>query len=184
MTNRTKDTTEQTGWTVWLTGLPASGKTSLAYTLRVALRRRGVNAVILDSDEVRAILTPSPTYTRDERDRFYAALVELAALLTRYHANVIVAATASRRTYRDAARRGLSPFAEVWIRCPIEVCRCRDSKGLYARADAGDITTLPGVGVPYEVPEAPDVIVDSDRQSPETEAERIIEALPFLVSDE
>lgn len=168
------------GWAVWLTGLPASGKTSLARALRDDLNARGIQVVILDSDEVRRVLTPDPTYTREERNRFYAGIVDLAELITGYGVNVIIAATASRRAYRDAARACLSPFAEVWVRCPIEICRERDPKALYARADAGEITTLPGVGVPYEEPTEPEAIIDSTRLTPEEGAAEIIARIPWL----
>lgn len=168
------------GWTLWLTGLPASGKTTLARRLWRRLHALGVNAVILDSDEVRQVLTPNPTYTDGERDRFYTGLVELAEMITRCGVNVIISATGSWRIYRERARRHLSPFAEVWVRCPIDICRARDPKGLYAQADAGEIQQLPGVGVPYEPPEAPAVVVDTDRQTPEEAAEKVLTTVPFL----
>ncbi len=171
---------ETPGWALWLTGLPASGKTTLARTLRRKLAEQGVECVILDSDEVRRVLTPNPTYSSEERDRFYRGLVDLAWLLTRYGVNVIIAATATWRTYRQAARQILHPFAEVYVRCPLEVCKKRDPKGLYARAEAREITNLPGVGVPYEEPERPAVVVDTDRLSPEEAAERVLAALPML----
>jgi adenylylsulfate kinase len=168
------------GWALWLTGRPASGKTTLARALRHKLGTLGIAVVILDSDEVRRVLTPDPTYTPEERDRFYAGLVDLAELLTRYGVNVIIAATGSQRSYREAARKQLFPFAEVWVRCPIDVCRERDPKGLYARADAGAIDHLPGAGAPYEPPETPAVIVDTDRQTPEEAAEKVLAEVPFL----
>ncbi len=168
------------GWALWLTGLPASGKTTLARTLRRMLAAYEVECVILDSDEVRQVLTPNPTYSSEERDRFYRGLVDLAHLLTDYGVNVIIAATGSWRAYREAARKQLHPFAEVYVRCPIEVCRQRDPKGLYARADAGEITNLPGVGVPYEEPENPAVIVDTDVLTPEEAARRVIAAVPMI----
>src|SRR5690349_3520820 len=101
------------GWVVWLTGLPASGKTTLAYALR-------------------GMLLPNSNYTPAERDWFYNRLSELAIWLARGGEHVIIAATGSRRCYREAARARLGPrFAEVWVCCPAEVCRSRDLKGLY-----------------------------------------------------
>jgi adenylylsulfate kinase len=171
---------EKRGWALWLTGRPASGKTTLARALRYKLDVLGIEAIILDSDEVRQVLTPIPTYSEEERDRFYAGLVDLAALLMQYGVNVIISATGSRRAYRETAYRLLSPFAEVWVRCPIDICRMRDPKGLYARADAGLIVNLPGVGEPYEPPERPAVIIDADQHSPDLLAEKIIANVPFL----
>ncbi len=171
---------DKRGWTLWLTGLPASGKTTLARALRRRLAALGIDVVVLDSDEIRPILTPNPTYTDEERDRFYAGLVDLADVLTRHGVNVIIAATGSWRIYRRAARERLSPFAVVWVRCPIAVCRARDPKGLYARSDAGAIDKLPGVGTPYEPPQEPAVIVDTDRLTLEESADRVLAGVPFL----
>lgn len=170
------------GWIVWLTGLPSSGKTTVARALRAHLRDAGTHAVILDSDELRAILTPAPTYTAPERDHFYRALVALAGLLQRYDTNVIIAATAPKRAHRAAARALPGHFAEIWVRCPLEECRARDPKGLYARAAAGEISTLPGVGVPYEVPQRAEVIVDSDRLSVEEAVAHLLRHLPWLAA--
>ncbi len=171
---------ERTGWVLWLTGIPASGKTTLAHVLRQRLNALGVPVVVLDSDELRSILTPNPTFTPEERDFFYNALVQLADLLARYGINVIIAATGNRTKYRRQARRLLPLFAEVWVRCPVEVCRQRDQKNLYARAEAGEIKTLPGLGAPYEAPEAAEVVVDTDRLSPEEAADIVLQTIPFL----
>src|SRR5689334_9874686 len=110
------------GWTIWLTGMPGSGKTMLAQAIRQGLCQQGVAAVLLDSDELRRLVTPDATYAPAERDWFYNRLVELAAWLADAGDNVIIAATGNRRAYRAAARARLAPdFAEVWVRCPIDV---------------------------------------------------------------
>lgn len=149
-----------TGAVVWLTGLPASGKSTLAAHLRTRLAPL-TPCVVLDSDEVRAALG-ALAYGGDARDAFYAALGQLAAVLARQGVVVIVAATAPRRAHRDAARAVAPAFLEVWVRTPRAVCEARDPKGLYARARGGDpaLATLPGVGAAYEPPVAPDVIAD------------------------
>lgn len=168
------------GWTIWLTGPPAAGKTTLARALQARLGARGVPAVVLDSDAVRPVLAPGAGYGPGERDAVYARLVALAGLLADEGANVIVAATAHRRAYRDAARASLATFAEVWVRCPVEVCRARDPKGLYAQAAAGAVVGLPGAQVAYEPPASAEVVVDTDQEPVEQAVERIIAALPFL----
>lgn len=145
------------GFVVWFTGLPASGKTTIARAVQARLHTAGLPTILLDSDELRRQLTPHARYTPGERDWFYATLAFLSALLARQGVNVLVAATAPRRLHRDAARDQVARFAEVFVDCPLAVCRARDSKGLYAGAAAGVITTLPGVGVAYEAPPAPDV---------------------------
>jgi adenylylsulfate kinase len=158
------------GFALWLTGLPSSGKTSLAQALSRLLHERGITVQILDSDELRHRLTPKPTYSLEERDWFYDIIAFLAELLAANGVNVLIAATAPRRAYRQAARERIDRFAEVYVECPPEVCRARDPKGLWARADRGEIATLPGEGTPYEAPDAPEVRVDTARFSAEEAA--------------
>jgi adenylylsulfate kinase len=172
---------QPTGWVVWLTGLPASGKTMLACALRRTLNARGISAIVLDSDALRRMLLPNSSYTPTERDWFYSRLSELAIWLARDGEHVIIAATGSRRCYREAARAQLGPrFAEVWVRCPVDVCRARDPKGLYRRTAAGMISNLPGVDVPYEAPERPEAVVDTELHTPEEASEIVLASLPFF----
>lgn len=168
------------GFCIWITGLPQSGKTTLAQTLEKMLAERGVPVQILDSDEIRKVLTPRPAYTEDERQWFYHALAWIAQLLTRNGVNVIVAATAHRRSYREQARWMIPRFLEVYLDCCLDTCRKRDQKGLFERADKGEISTLPGVGVPYEPPERPEVAMDSERLSPEEGARQVLARLEEL----
>jgi adenylylsulfate kinase len=146
---------------VWITGLPASGKSTLAAALAGALRARGRDVAVLESDEWRRILTPEPTWSERERDRFYGALARIGRLLTEHGVPVIFDATANRRRYREAARRDIPRLLEAYVDCPLEVCRARDPKGIYARAAAG-AGTVPGLQVPYEPPERPDMVVRGD----------------------
>jgi len=140
------------GALVWFTGLPASGKTTLAR--RVA--RRVGPAIVLDSDEMRDVLGMTD-YSPAGRDAFYRALAALAVMLANQGHLVLVAATAPHRAHRDAARAA-PRFIEVWVRASREECAARDIKGLYARANSGSASQLPGVGVAYEDPVAADVI--------------------------
>lgn len=149
------------GPVAWLTGVPASGKTTLARATLEALRARGAATLWLDSDDLRAVLTPNPTYTEAERDAFYAALVHLARLGSDGGAVVVISATAHRRRWRDAARAAVSRFSEVHVRADRALVEARDPKGLYAAAAAGELETLPGVGVAYEAPERPELVFDS-----------------------
>jgi adenylylsulfate kinase len=153
------------GFAIWLTGLPSSGKTTLANALSILLSERGVSVQILDSDDLRRRLTPHPTYAHEERDWFYDVVIFLAELLTENGVNVVIAATASRRAYRDKARTQIKRFAEVYVDCPEEECRKRDSKGLWEQTDRGEITGLPGAGVPYEPPDSPEVKVNTAQLS-------------------
>lgn len=164
------------GFAVWITGLPSSGKSTIAAALAQRLRGLGIIAVTLESDAVRKILTPEPTYTTEERERFYRQFAEFGALIVRSGVPVILDATANRRAYRDHARGIIPRFLEVAVTTPLEVCRERDAKGLYAAAAAGLTTAVPGVQTAYEAPAAPDVALDG-RSPAQENADRIIEAL-------
>jgi adenylylsulfate kinase len=142
---------------VWLTGLPSSGKSTLARRIAARLRAAGRAALVLDGDEVRAALVPAPGYDEPGRAAFYETLARLAALVAREGVVAVVAATAHRRAFRDAARALAPRFLEVWLDVPAETCASRDAKGLWAAARAGRAPSLPGPGAPYEPPERPDV---------------------------
>jgi adenylylsulfate kinase len=154
------------GFAVWFTGLPASGKTTLARALQEQLARQGIPTLILDSDELRRILTPRPTYTAAERDWFYAALAGLAGWLTRSGINVLIAATANRRAYRQAARAEIERFAEIYVQCSLEICEQRDRKGIYTAANAGQAEHVPGLGSAYEPPLRPELVVNTEQLAP------------------
>lgn len=151
---------EQNGFAVWLTGIPASGKSSIAGELTKKLRARRVPVVVLESDEMRRILAPELDYSDRGRDRFYRQLVLIGQLITRGGISVIFDATANKRAYRDHARRLIAKFLEIYVECPVEVCRRRDTKGIYAAAEAKKATNVPGIQAPYEPPTAPELTVD------------------------
>lgn len=161
---------------VWLTGLPASGKSTIARALEMLLAGRGVRAAVLESDDLRRLFTPKPRYDAPERDRFYRALADLARLLAGDGVPVLVAATANLRAYRDRARAGIPRFLEVFVDCPLPVCRARDPKGIYRRSAAGSAPNVPGVSAPYEPPLRPEVTVNGERDPAES-AGTILSAL-------
>ena len=150
------------GAIVWFTGLPSSGKTTLARRAQARLAAAGRPAVVLDSDELRDALD-AHSYAPGDRDRFYRVVAALAALLARQGVVALIAATAPRRADRDRARaelgRGPVPgrFIEVWVDTPLAECEARDPKGLYAQARRGANDQLPGVGAAYEPPVSPEV---------------------------
>jgi adenylylsulfate kinase len=153
---------------VWLTGLSGSGKSAIATELVRLLPQ----ASRLESDVMRTQLTPHAEYGDAERDFFYGALADIARLLYERQRPVIVDATANRRAYRDAARRAIPRFAEVYVDTPLEVCAARDPKGLYKTA-----RSLPGVQAPYEAPLAPELVVHGDRGTPRDGAKEILALL-------
>ena len=167
----------QSGFAVWLTGLPAAGKTILAEGLARALRERNLTVQILDSDSLRDVLTPEPTYTAEERAWFYRVVAFIAQLLTQNGIDVIIAATANRRQYRGYARQAIERFGEIYVRCPLETCMDRDEKGIYEQALNGNATTVPGLQVPYEPPEDPIVVVNTEVTAPREGVERILTRL-------
>lgn len=147
-----------TGAVVWVTGLPSSGKSTLANRIADHLRGSGIAAAVLDGDQVRAALDPRPGYDAESRSRYYGTLAHLAALLARQGLVAVVAATANRRAFRERARALAPRFVEVFVDVPMETCAARDTKGLYAASRRGAVTELPGVGSGFERPEAPDVV--------------------------
>jgi len=161
------------GFAVWLTGIPASGKSTIAKVLAERLAKRGVKVQVLESDEVRRVLMPRQGYTEEERDSFYRALTYVGELLVKNGVNVVLDATANKRKYREEARKRIAKFVEVYVKCPLEVAMRRDPKGLYRRALKGEITELPGLQRAYEEPLSPEVVVESDRESPEEAAAKI-----------
>jgi len=114
---------------------------------------------------LRDVLTPSPTYSLEEREIFYNTMVYIGGLLINSGVNVVFDATANKRRYRDKARQLIKRFMEVYIRCPLEVCMKRDRKGIYEKAMRGVAKTVPGIQEEYRAPEAPGVIIDSDKES-------------------
>ena len=155
-------------WVIWITGLPGSGKSVLARATAAELRAGGAPVVVLELDEIRKIVTPSPTYSDTERDVVYHALVYMAAALTESGTPVIIDATAHRRAWRELARRLVPRFAEVQLFCPLEVCRERERQRMHGNAPsriyerAGRPGALvPGVDVPYEPSLLAELAVDT-----------------------
>ncbi len=163
----------ETGFAVWITGLPASGKSTVAAALREELASRGVTVAVLESDALRKILTPQPRYDEEERDVFYRALARIGRILAEQGISVIFDATANRRVYRDRARRDIPRFLEVFVDCPLDVCISRDPKGIYRRGREGGAVGIPGMDAAYEPPDAPEVSVRGDAEDPARAARRI-----------
>lgn len=147
----------------WITGRPASGKTTLARSIVAAAEARGARAALVDSDELRAAVTPNPTYSAEERAIVYRAIAYVARRLADEGVISIVSATAHEESLRQAAREVAGPFLLVHARCPLEVCEARDPKGIYARARRTAVGTVPGIHVPYVEPADADLTVDTDR---------------------
>lgn len=159
---------------IWLTGLPASGKSTIVAALKPQLEALGLSVDVLESDTVRHTLTPTPTYSQLERELFYRALAFMGAKLVSHGVTVIFDATANRRAYRDFARSLVPRFIEVAVECPLELAMQRDYKGTYQRGRRGESSTVPGLQDPYEAPLNPEVRIDTTKLSAEEAAETIL----------
>ena len=169
------------GATIWMTGLPASGKSTVAAGVEASLLEAGRSAYVLDGDNLRHGLNGDLGFSADDRAENVRRTAEVSALLADAGVVVLVALVSPYRADRAAARaahdrRGL-PFLEVWVATSLEECERRDPKGLYARARAGELTGLTGVDDPYEPPESPDVVVRGDEPVEDAVA-RVLGALP------
>jgi len=162
---------------VWITGLPASGKSTLAAALKSQLAERGILVEVLESDVLRRVFIPNPRYDEAERELFYRQIAYVGTLLLKHGVSVVFDATANRREYRDRARRQIPRFLEVYVECPLEVCLARDPKGIYSRARDGVLNSVPGLQAAYEPPVNPDVLVYGDTEAPEAAARRVIAKL-------
>lgn len=154
------------GFTLWLTGCPGAGKSTLASSLREALTGEGHRVEVLDGDEVRQMIGRDLGYSKKDRDTNVERLGYIARLLSRNGVAVIVAAVSPYREAREAVRRThQAPFVEVFVDCLMSELARRDQKGLYTRAARGEITGVTGVSDPYEPPLVPDVHLHTDRMS-------------------
>ena len=171
------------GFTVWFTGLPCSGKTTLSQLLASCLRSLKYQVEVLDGDEVRRHLSQGLGFSRHDRDLNISRIGYVCHLLSRNGVIAIAAAVSPYREAREAVRKRIDRFVEVYVKCPLEVCIARDVKGMYGKALADKIPKFTGVSDPYEEPTMPEVIVETDKLLPE-ESMRVIlgrlEALGYL----
>jgi adenylyl-sulfate kinase len=169
------------GFTLWLTGLSGAGKTTLAALLATELRARGVNVEVLDGDEVRTNLSKGLGFSKEDRDTNIRRIGYVCRLLSRNGVGTVSAAISPYGAVRDEVRRAVeqdgAEFIEVFVKCPIAVLAERDVKGLYKKALAGELKGFTGVSDPYEEPLAPDVVVETDRESVEFSISKILRAL-------
>ncbi len=164
----------QAGATVWLTGLPSAGKTTVAFALADRLREAGHRVEVLDGDEIREFLSAGLGFTREDRHTNVQRIGFVAELLASNGVKVLVPVIApyadSREAVRGRHRKQGTPYLEVHVATPVEVCSERDVKGLYAKQAAGEISGLTGVDDPYEAPEAPDLRLETHGRTVEDSA--------------
>ena len=172
---------KQQGCTIWLTGLPASGKSTTAYELERALIQAGHLACVLDGDGVRHGLNRDLGFSKDDREENIRRIGEVAKLFSDMGILTIASFISPYRSHRDQARAihqaaGLD-FFEVFIDAPLAVCESRDPKGLYKRARAGEIKGMTGIDDPYEAPANPDLVIKTNEGTPQQAVTMIIALL-------
>jgi len=165
------------GFVIWLTGLPASGKTAIARGVELELRKRGMRVEVLDGDEVRRSLSPELGFSREDREIHAKRVVYIGKLLSRNGVAVIVALISPYRAFREYARKQIERFIEVWVKCSLQTCIKRDPKGLYRKALRGEITNLTGLQDTYEAPLNPDIVVDTEKETLRESVEKILSKL-------
>jgi len=165
------------GVTLWLTGLPCSGKTTVSGLVAGQLRNAGSEVELLDADIVRQNLTKGLGFTREDRDENIRRIGFVCHLLTRHGVVAISAAISPYRAVREEVRRLIGSFLEIYVNCPLEVCIQRDVKGMYKKALAGELAHFTGISDPYEEPLKPDVVLFTDRETPQESARKVLHLL-------
>lgn len=169
---------EGAGWVVWIEGLPCAGKTTLARAVSERLRSSGREVEVLDGDEVRKMFSPELGFSRKDREGHARRVSYVARMLARHGVVVLVAMITPYETSRQAARATVGArFSEIWLSCPVEICRQRDRKGLYRKDRAAGSPKVTGVDDPFEEPLAPELVVDTSAESAEASTDRILRFL-------
>jgi adenylylsulfate kinase len=171
---------ERKGFTLWFTGLSGSGKSTIAERVALKLERKGLPVEILDGDVVRTHLSKGLGFSREDRDENIKRVGFVCQILARNGVAAIASVISPYREAREHNRQKIKNFVEVYTRCPVEVCAERDLKGLYQKAQAGEIKGFTGVDDPYEPPLNPEVICKTDVESVEESVEKVIHKLEEL----
>ena len=162
---------------LWLTGLSGSGKSTLASRVSEFLTDAGVAHEHIDPDVFRKVLIARPSYSDEERESFRTSVLFIASMLNRHGVSCVLPLLSSQRTLRETARTQLPNFIEVYVKCPLEVCMQRDPKGMYARSQDHTNPHIVGRDLDYEEPEAPDLIVETDKYDIEFCTDAIVSLL-------
>ncbi len=168
------------GFTIWFTGLSGAGKSTLSEAIEQYFQQYDRTVEILDGDIVRTHLSKGLGFSREDRDTNIKRIAFVCGLLTRNGVVCISAAISPYREAREWARQEIKNFVEVYVKCPLEVCRQRDVKGLYKLVDEGKIKNFTGVDDPYEEPEHPELVIETDKETSEESVARILARLVEL----
>ncbi len=170
----------QQGFTLWFTGLSGAGKSTLSQAIEQRFKEQGRNVEVLDGDIVRTNLSKGLGFSREDRDTNIKRIAFVCKLLTRNGVACVSAAISPYAEARAWAREEIGNFVEVYLKCPIDVCRQRDVKGLYKLADEGKIQGFTGVDDPYEEPQQPELVIETDKEMIEESVARIFAKLEEL----
>jgi len=168
---------------IWLTGIPASGKTTLANGLKNYYEKQGKPVEILDGDEIRKSLSKDLGFSPEDRKEHNRRVIFVAKILAKNGVVTLIPLISPYRETRDYARKEIPKFVEVWVKTSVEECKKRDPKGLYKKAQAGEIKNLTGLQAPYEEPQNAELVLDTEKHSVEESIELItstVKKLGFL----
>jgi len=171
---------EQTGFTLWFTGLPGSGKSTVSQLVADALRKRGLRVEVLDGDVVRMSLSKGLGFSKEDRDANIKRVGFVCKLLSRNGVAAIAAAVSPYEETRQHNRREIKDYVEVFCRCPLEVLIKRDPRGMYKKAISGEIPNFTGISDPYEEPSSPELVLHTDQENPDESASRVLQRLEEL----
>jgi adenylyl-sulfate kinase len=176
----TSSSPRTTGATLWFTGLPSSGKSTIARVVFHALLDRGLLVELLDGAEVRESLSRGLGFSKEDREEHIRRMGYVAKLLSRNGVIAVCAAVSPYRATRNEVRRNTTNFVEVYVECPVDVAEQRDTDGWYERARRGEVEEFTGVNAPYEPPESPEVHIHSDREPVRDAAAKVVQRLEEL----
>jgi len=168
------------GVTLWFTGLPSSGKSTIARALERLFKKKGIPVELLDGDVVRTHLSKDLGFSRADRDTNVKRIGFVCQLLTRHHVAAIASLVSPYRDSREYNRQLIGNFVEVYVKASAEACAKRDVKGLYQKARAGEITGFTGVDDPYEEPLAAEIVCDTEKESAEESLLKVVRRLEEL----
>ncbi len=168
------------GFTVWFTGIPCCGKTTIADQVAIVLKKKDYTVERLDGDVVRLGLTSNLGFSKKDRDENIRRVTFVAKKLTRNNVVVLATFVSPYREQRRNARKEIERFVEVYVRCPVEICMKRDVKGMYRKALEGKIKHFTGVDDPYEEPEHPELIINTDTESVEESVKKVLHTIEEL----
>ncbi|MDD8015452.1 MAG: adenylyl-sulfate kinase [Acidobacteriota bacterium] len=171
---------DQKGFTLWFTGLPCSGKSAVADKVAEILKDRGLRAERLDGDIVRQSLTRDLGFSKADRDENIRRVTFVAKLLTRNGVAVLTSFISPYKEIRAESRREIGTFLEVYTKCALEVCIERDVKGMYKKAMRGEIKEFTGISDPYEEPVDPEILLETDKETLDESAAKVITRLEEL----